>query len=401
MLINSPMKLARLKQKLEIVVLTERSFVHKIVAVVLLLLAAELLTYFAYVSTNHHFPTIGVLAVVLTAIYTDLFSSLIVAIVLKFTGEYYFTPPFGFHFTDVEFERLFVSILIASCVSVLITFLRISLSDTIKAKKEAEHAKQEAEHAKQEAEHAKLLMEKVLALVSHDIRNPLGVVKMGSQMILEEPSKAEENRPILVMMIRNLGQIDSMIESLLDVTRIKAGKAIPLDFETSDLAVEVGRIIEVQSFTEKNRINFTSIDSIWGSWGVSGICRVLQNLISNAVKYGAPSSPIEVVLERKGECAILSVHNMGNEIPLEDQKDLFVAFQRTPRTEGGRIKGWGLGLALVKGIAESHYGAVRVESGRGKGTTFILELPIRVLSKLVGKESTSQYAFHKDSNLQS
>ena len=265
--------------------------------------------------------------------------------------------------------------------------------------RETAHARREAEHARQEAERAKQLMENVLALVSHDLRNPLGVVKMGTQLILESP-ESNEHQPILSMMLRNLEQVDSMIGTLLDVTRMNAGKTIPLNMETCNLAVELGRIIEVQALAQRTRISFVAAEPVWGTWGLSGICRMLQNLLSNAIKYGTPDTPIDVKLERRNGRAILSVHNYGKAIPVEDQKNLFQAFQRTPGTENGNVRGWGLGLALVSGIAEAHGGFVKVESSKDAGTTFFVDLPIQDVEKKKAKDNFSKDASNRNTDFQ-
>ncbi len=107
------------------------------------------------------------------------------------------------------------------------------------------------------------------------------------------------------------------------------------------------------------------------------IQRTLQNLVSNAVKYGTPNTPIVIRLEREGGHALLSVHNEGPEIAARDRELIFQPFQRTRATEHGGVQGWGLGLALVQAIAEAHGGRVALESTEGMGATFTLDLPNR------------------------
>jgi signal transduction histidine kinase len=172
-----------------------------------------------------------------------------------------------------------------------------------------------------------------------------------------------------------------MIESLLDVTSMRAGKTIKLDFQACDLSVEVGKMVEEISLTDRVRLDYTADNSIWGNWGLSGIRRALENLVGNAIKYGAPNIPITIKLQRRNDQAVLSVHNQGPEIPIEYRENLFQTFQRTGESESSAIKGWGLGLTLVKGIAEAHGGIVTIESAENTGTTFTLELPIRRLER--------------------
>jgi len=232
--------------------------------------------------------------------------------------------------------------------------------------------------AKQEAERASILMERMLAIVCHDIRNPLSGIQMGCEFILRHPELTAKRQSTLAMMLRSVKRADSMIGSLLDVARIRAGNSISLDLRTCDLGAEVGLVLEEMSLIGCSHIDFAARVSIWGEWGISGIRRALENLVINASKYGATNMPITVKLEREKSQAILSVHNYGQAISVEDQEKLFHAFQRVGRAENGATKGWGLGLALVKGIAEAHGGKVAVESDKITGTTFTLRLPIRV-----------------------
>ncbi len=178
-------------------------------------------------------------------------------------------------------------------------------------------------------------------------------------------------------MLRNLAQADGIIQSLLDVASIRAGRPIPLEFRACDLAVEVRRIVAEQIAVGGKRVELVAEDGLWGEWAIGGIVRALQNLISNAVKYGSRTTPIVVRLLREGGRALLSVHNEGDPIAPDDQRAIFRPFQRTARSERSDTKGWGLGLAIVQAIAEAHGGKVVVESSTSAGTTFTLDLPIR------------------------
>jgi signal transduction histidine kinase len=195
---------------------------------------------------------------------------------------------------------------------------------------------------------------------------------MATSLLLD--GSADDNvGKVRAMITRNLEQVDSMIQSLLDIERIRAGKTIPLDFLTCDLAAEVQRI----ALPMDAHVRVAASEPILGCWGVSGIQRALQNLISNALKYGAPQTPIDVNVQRRGALAIVSVHNQGHEILPHDREHLFHPFERTAASEKSDVKGWGLGLALVRAIAEAHGGVATVESAENVGTTFALEMPIR------------------------
>ncbi|MBD1871851.1 sensor histidine kinase, partial [Cyanobacteria bacterium FACHB-471] len=101
--------------------------------------------------------------------------------------------------------------------------------------------------------------------------------------------------------------------------------------------------------------------------------RVIENLAINAVKYGAPNTPITLTLEQTETHVNLTIHNQGNPIPPDAQSILFQQFRRATSAQGQ--KGWGLGLFLAKSIVEAHEGTITVESTESKGTSFIIKFP--------------------------
>ncbi len=104
--------------------------------------------------------------------------------------------------------------------------------------------------------------------------------------------------------------------------------------------------------------------------------RAVENLTSNALKYGAPSSPITLTVDETHGRGILTVHNHGPVIPPEQQETLFRAFQRLTEAETSGKSGWGLGLAQVRAVAEAHGGSIGVDSLPDHGTTFIIDIPL-------------------------
>jgi signal transduction histidine kinase len=106
------------------------------------------------------------------------------------------------------------------------------------------------------------------------------------------------------------------------------------------------------------------------------LSQVVTNLVTNAIKYSPDNSTIQVQVRQSNHKAILQVHNEGTPIPQEQQTNIFEPFYRTPTAQSSSKKGWGLGLAISKQIVERHGGRIWVESSKGKGTTFSVELPI-------------------------
>jgi CheY-like chemotaxis protein len=113
-----------------------------------------------------------------------------------------------------------------------------------------------------------------------------------------------------------------------------------------------------------------------GIWSEEAIRRLVENLVSNAVKYGHHSAPISVRALCKGERVFITVHNEGTAIPVEEQERLFDRFHRTSSAILGGKRGWGIGLAVCRGIVNTLGGELRVSSTEPAGTTFEISLPL-------------------------
>jgi len=110
-------------------------------------------------------------------------------------------------------------------------------------------------------------------------------------------------------------------------------------------------------------------------WDARVVRRALVNLLDNAIKYGGECSPVTVRVSEAGERVAIAVHNEGSTVSAEEMEHLFSAYQRARDGRRAAKKGWGLGLALVKGVADAHGGVVQVASSAEGGTTFTLSLP--------------------------
>jgi signal transduction histidine kinase len=139
----------------------------------------------------------------------------------------------------------------------------------------------------------------------------------------------------------------------------------------------VQEVVEDLSFAYGERFIVVSDPDIRAFCSRKEIRRVIENLAINAVKYGAPSTPITLTLEQTETQLSLTIHNEGDPIALDAQSILFQQFRRTISAE--EQTGWGLGLFLAKNITEAHQGTLGVESAEGKGTSFIINLPKVIL----------------------
>jgi PAS domain S-box-containing protein len=217
--------------------------------------------------------------------------------------------------------------------------------------------------------------EKFISVLTHDMRTPLTSAKLAAQLIERNILKPDVIQKMVVKVIQNINRADAMITDLLNANRIRAGYRIAL--ELSDCNVEeVGKkTIEEMTALYGPRFNIVQHGKCRGQWSSPGVKRIIENLCTNAVKYGQTDMPITLMLNSCRNHLEISVQNFGEVLSKADSKHLFDYLQRSASAQDGDKKGWGIGLTLVKGMTESHGGAVDVVSTISSGTTFTVTLP--------------------------
>jgi signal transduction histidine kinase len=220
----------------------------------------------------------------------------------------------------------------------------------------------------------RIIQERLTSTLAHDLRSPITAAKMCAQSILKRPDNKDLAIKTANMIVTSMDRLDSMIRDLLDASRLQAGQSLPLQFEEFDLDLITKQIVDEFNQSDGDRFVLKSPGSTTGYWNKNGLSRVIENLATNAAKYGVPSTPITITIEKNEQSVRLIVHNEGKPIPIEEQAILFQQYRRSKSTEAK--EGWGLGLTVVKGITEAHHGKVQVESTEGSGTSFSIELPL-------------------------
>lgn len=224
-------------------------------------------------------------------------------------------------------------------------------------------------------ERERLMRERFVATLTHDLRTPLSVAKMGAALILQDLGGSALTQKAARRIDANIDRADGLIRDLLDANQLRAGEALNLAFEACDLTQLARTTLEELGTLHGSRFVLRASDSVQGYWNPSAVRRILENLCSNAIKYGAPLTPVEVKIERAGDAVVLSIHNEGTPISVSDQTSIFDAFHRTSSAQLGDQEGWGLGLTLVRGLSQAHGGEVLVQSDEHSGTTFAVQLP--------------------------
>jgi signal transduction histidine kinase len=219
------------------------------------------------------------------------------------------------------------------------------------------------------------MREQLFAVLTHDLRGPLNVASIGLSMILRTPTSDQVPR-WAARAADAIDRVDRMIQDLLDAMRVQAGGRVALDLQECDLVDVARQSIEQLQTIHGDRFVLEAPGPARGHFSPDALRRAIENLANNAVKYGAVSRPVTIAVRTLHGRAILTVHNEGSYIPPDQQETLFRAFHRLPSAEQGTKRGWGLGLAQVRGVAEAHGGSIGIDSLPDRGTTFVIDLPL-------------------------
>ena len=222
------------------------------------------------------------------------------------------------------------------------------------------------------------LKTRFVSLVSHEFRTPLGVTMSAVELLrhYRERLPAEELDQLLGDIHSATIRMSGMMEQILLLGRVEAGK---LAITKAPLILaELTDKLRDETLSATNRkcpIEYVVENDISGATGDEALLRhIFSNLLSNAIKYSPPQSPVQFRICRKGNNAIFTIQDSGIGIPEKDQARLFEAFQRAGNV--GEREGTGLGLLIVKRCVDLHSGTIAMQSAEGKGTTFVVTLPL-------------------------
>jgi signal transduction histidine kinase len=221
--------------------------------------------------------------------------------------------------------------------------------------------------------------EQFLAILSHDLRNPLGAIIMGATL-LKEP-EANDSVEIANVILGSAERMNRMVNDLLDLTRTRLGSGIPITQKPMDLTSVCKQVIsEFQASHTDFQLQFESFGDLHGEWDSDRLAQVVSNLIANALQYGSSAKPVSIVAREHGQEVILQVHNEGLPIPEKAIRTIFTPMARH-QADGQKVdknsNGLGLGLYIASEIVTSHGGTISVSSTEEKGTTFTVTMPRR------------------------
>lgn len=229
----------------------------------------------------------------------------------------------------------------------------------------------------QESQQAVRAREEVLAIVSHDLRNPLSAVILGSSLLQMSQSLADEDREQLETIEVSAKRMSRLIADLLDVTRLEGGKRLPIEPETvhaAQLLQEAQELFRAQATVASVTMEYQAGETLPPVHADRHrVMQVLSNLIGNSMKFTPPGGRITVSATLRDDEVLFAIADTGPGIPREHLSDIFSPYWQAKRTE--RL-GAGLGLPIAKGIVEAHGGRIWVESEQGNGTQFYFTLPL-------------------------
>jgi signal transduction histidine kinase len=249
-----------------------------------------------------------------------------------------------------------------------------------------------------EARQAARARDHLVALVSHDLRSPLAVMAMGIthlQTLLDDrtPDRDTERLAGVVQgMARQARRMEKLIDELLDIARLQAGRPLTLQLQETDLVgLARAQIEEHRQMTSKHRFELhATAERIPGQWDPVRLARVIDNLLSNAVRYSPRGGPVRVAIhEQRSPSPWVSLHvvDEGLGIHVDDQPRIFDWFFRAEAVEEAGIRGVGIGLAGARQVVEQHGGTLSFESEEGKGSTLRVKLPAEPPARMRASEA--------------
>ncbi|RKG77516.1 response regulator [Corallococcus exercitus] len=247
---------------------------------------------------------------------------------------------------------------------------------------ERTRARQQLEALTHDLQHALSARDTFLGVASHELKTPVTALMLNLEMTRRrlspkrgEPPSAEKLTSAMESAQRQVERMSRLVDELLDVSRIRAGK---LDFhmeedDPMELVHEVLDTFHEQMEQARCVLELRAERNLRVWWDRSRMQQVLTNLVSNAIKY-APGTPVRVGFTRRGDRLLLYVSDGGPGIPPEHQARVFERFERggPPRS----VHGLGLGLFIASQIVQGHHGKLVLKSDAGQGATFIIDLPL-------------------------
>ncbi|MCY1036250.1 PAS domain-containing protein [Corallococcus sp. BB11-1] len=215
----------------------------------------------------------------------------------------------------------------------------------------------------------------LIGIVSHDLRNPLSAIQLGVSAMARREDLDERSRKSVTRIQNAAERATRMVKDLLDFTQARLGGGIRIERRPADLhELARGVLDEVEAAYPHRELQVRRSGDGRGTWDPDRLSQVVQNLVTNALKYSPEDTPVQVETRGEGGAVVLAVHNQGAPIPAERLRALFQPLQRGTEDVDKAGRSVGLGLYIVRSIVGAHGGDISVESTADAGTTFTVRL---------------------------
>lgn len=236
------------------------------------------------------------------------------------------------------------------------------------------------DQANEELRSVNMAIERLLAVISHDMRTQIGTIRLYANILLDNGKLDDAKRERMLRAILSSEEtLARMVDNIVELERIRSGQTLELQLDSVDLLDVVKRALySVEAHANDKQIALSVRDTVGPvliEADAEKMTRVFQNLLSNAIKYSPEGASISVSVNQTDQLATVAVTDTGYGIPAEELATVFEPFHRVEansRASGGS----GLGLAIVKEYVVAHHGKVGVSSKQGIGTTFTVEIPM-------------------------
>jgi len=216
--------------------------------------------------------------------------------------------------------------------------------------------------------------ERFAAALTHDLCGPLAATMTALDLILllDDPARI---RAVAAKALSSTRRMADMVDELLHTMKFHSGERIELALSRFDICEVVAEVQAEAPAAWGPRFDLDA-RPVRGYWDRAALKRTLENLVSNAVKYGSPGTPVTIKVDEVYGRLLLSVHNEGAPIPPDEQECIFQMYRRAESAISGDKQGWGIGLPYVRAVAESHGGSIGLDTSQERGTTFVVDIPV-------------------------
>lgn len=248
------------------------------------------------------------------------------------------------------------------------------------------HKLHQQEKMRLASEEANRLKSEFVSIVSHELRSPMTIIKTyTSALHLDGASGrntiSEEQRfDIYKTIDQEVDRLISMINKMLDISRIDAGRPLDMDWKECDVTSLIRNILKIQKTSKFHRKKHRIVENIPSDLpklrcDKEKMSQIISNLVENALKYSPDGGDVIVSVKSEPEWMVLSIKDHGMGISGENQEKLFRKFERFDEGSKRTIPGTGLGLYLIKNLIDLHGGKTRIKSKLGEGSEFIISIP--------------------------